>query len=335
MSKKILEQYLRTAEDEGRTLTDAEASLVESLAASVDQPPHAEAGPPVAPAPTITAEATPSLAAAVLKAVEDRQSFRVDASAVYYDTVKVATNVPTVSSNRLVSWLLRHGATNVGAPQGRTVSFPRLVAGNDAAVWNPGDPKAELPSELASVPCDVYAAFTEIYETARLDIPSIDGYLDALITRRVIAAENAGIAASLTDQATVSAVTATSAVEAVAAAIAQVESASPSSLVLCITSDVWASIAGTGLVGQLGDGKYYEQTLMGVPFFIVPGALSIIAVDCRSLGVAAVGPFVYVGPGDAKANEVIIRSETSAAAIVADPSAAGTIVWTGRSTVKG
>ncbi len=334
MSKQILEQYLRTAEDEGRTLTDAEAELVESLAASVDQPVKAEAGPVVAPAPTITAEATPSLAAAVLKAVEDRQSFRVDASAVYYDTVKVASNIPTVSSNRLAGWLLRHGATNVGTPQGRTVSFPRLVAGNEAAVWNPGDVKAELPSELASVPCDLYAAYTEIYETARLDIPAIDGYLDALITRRVVAAENAGIATSLKSQATTSTVTATSGVEAIAAAIAQVESASPSSLVLLITSDVWAQVAGTGLVGQLGDGRYYEQTLMGVPYFIVPGSMSIVAVDCRSLGVAAAGPFVYVGPGDATKNEVIIRSETSAAAIVADPSAAGTITYTGRSTVK-
>jgi hypothetical protein len=331
-TRDLVDSFLRDAEETGRTLTDAEAQFVEAIAAS--EAPKAEAAPVTAPAPTITAEATPSLAAAVLKAVEDRQSFRVDAAAIYYDTVKVASNIPTVSSNRLAGWLLRHGAVDVGSPQGRTVAFPRLVAGNDAAVWNPGDAKAELPSELASVPCDVYAAFTQIYETARLDIPAIDGYLDALITRRVVAAENAGMADSLKSQATTSTVTATSGVEAIAAAIAQVESASPSSLVLLITSDVWAQVAGTGLVGQLGDGKYYEQTLMGTPYFIVPGVQSIIAVDCRSLGVAAAGPFVYVGPGDATKNEIIIRSETSAAAIVADPSAAGTIVYTGRSTVK-
>jgi hypothetical protein len=332
VSKQIIEQYLRTAEDEGRTLTDQEAGLVESLAAAAEQP-QAAPSPVVAPAPPVQAAEQPSVSRRVLRAIEERQSLRIDAAAIAYETVKVA-QMPAVSNNRLASWLLRHGAVDVGTPQGRTLQFPRLVAGNEAGAWTPGTAKAELPSELAEVPVVTFAGYTEIYETAKLDVPDVDGYLHSLITRRVIAAENEGLATSIKSQATTSTVVASSAVEAIAATIAQVESASPSSLVLLISADVWGATAGTGLVGQLGDGKYYEQHLMGVPYFVTPGVQSIVALDARAVGVTAAGPFILVAPQDATQNSVVIRSETSAAVVVSDPSAAGTITWTGRSTVK-
>lgn len=324
MSREILAAHLAAAEAEGRAVTDAEAALIEAIAAEPERP-RPGTYIDIAPALPRIEAADPSVArgaelTAALDAVQNRTPF-VSATVAHYATSQ-AVGVESPTSGRLVDWLRGRGAQGLPG-QARTFQVPKIASG-DAAVWKFPDPKAEITTELASIPSTVHAAYTQVTSTSALDVDGLEMIINGLLRRRVVAVENAAIAKGIADQG--KAATAASAAEAITHAVIAASSIDARNVVAMLSPDVASTVTADGLVGWLGDTRNFQGMVMGVPFVIVNGlaAGTAVAVDTRAVALAYTPVMVLTDPySGSTSNTVTIRVETSTAAVVTDPTAVG------------
>ena len=328
-----IRKHLEAAEADGRTLTDAEASLIENVTAATFE--RHEPTPIVEP--TRTADVGDGMTPnrdqleRLVTAIETREPVTITAAAVSYDT-HLTSGQRMVDAARVAQFLSDLGAVRVGSA--RKIDVPTIASG-DAAAWTTGS-KSEIVTELSSVASGVYAAFTEVTSLGVMDIPSLEGLLSTLLGRRVIAAENTGLAEQLATQATAGA-GGTSGAEAIADAMVAAAAGGTNANALLLSSACATSALSEIKSGDSADSKLWSSRMFGLPYLIVPGMTSAdaIAVDARALTVSASPVMVLVDPYSAsKTNGVIVRVETSAAVVVNDANATGasSITAAGRST---
>ena len=322
--RDILEQHLAAAEAEGRSLTDAEASLIESLSAS--KAPEVSPEPAYVPARLSAADddarQRQETLSRVLTAVQERQPL-ITAATVHYGTSRPA-GVPSMPNGRLVDLLKSRGAHNLGE-QARTFQVPRIAAGGAAAVWTPGSDKAEVPTELASVTSDVVAAWTAVTSTGFMDVAGLALILEGMLAREVVKKENTVIAASIITQAD-SQTDSTDYQGVVGDAVTDAMLGGGTNLVLMLGANVAAGCLGSAVVGPFGRDGDYGGTIMGHPFVVVSGidADTAVAVDPRALAVAASPMMTLIDPYSGSVqNSVVIRQETSVAVVTSDVEAIG------------
>jgi hypothetical protein len=332
----VLASYLTAAETEGRSLTDAEARLIESLAtlptpSTVDTEAREAIAAlresvvtPLSPAPALPAYASllPSREDmhAMVQAIRSKTPVSVTAAAAAYDT-SMPLGAPLTDVSRLVDVLRGLGAAE--APMARNVEVPRIASG-DAAVWTSGT-KAEIVTELATIAATVCAAWTEVTTTGFMDIRNLDSLLGRLLARRVVLKENLAVADSLETQGTA----ATAGVDAVGTVIGALVEASKSGQqpsILMLSDDLAIDVLSAAQAGYAGLDTYWRGTLFGVRFAVVPGmtAATAIAADPTALAIGRSDVMQLVDPySSSTSNGVIIRTEVSVAAAVLDPTAVG------------
>ena len=334
---QTLQSHLKAADDEGRMIGDGEAKLIEVLAsmpsetAAVDSQAREaigalrneiEATRSAQPVPfRVNAELLPDAAGmqSLLDAIKARQPISVQAAS--YD-VQRPVEVSARQVARLVDRLGQSGA-QVG-PVARKLEVPRIASG-DAAVWTVGD-KAEIVTELALIEADVIAAWTEIAAMNLLDITSLELQLSTLLGRRVVAQENVAVAESLLAQATVGTAGA-DAVEAVVNAILAVSASGAGASFLMLSTDIASGVMASAQAGYAGLDTYWRGSMYGLPFAVVPGltANTAIAADASALVIGRTPVLQLSDPySGSKRNSVILRTETSVAVAVLDPTAVGT-----------
>lgn len=334
-----LASYLATAETEGRSLSDHEASLIETLATVEDRPAvDTEAREALAQLQTKVTDAlgqatTPAPAHAyaslvpsrddlslLVQAIRSRQPLSVTAAAAAYDTSKPLGEVlPNVA--RMSDLILNLGA--VSAPIARNVEVPRIASG-DAAPWTSGT-KAEIVTELASIGSTVCAAWTEVTSTGFMDFVNLENLLGRLLARRVVLQENLAISGDLEAQGT-TATDGADAVSTVTGALVEASKSGGTPNVLMISDDLAISVLSAAQAGYAGLDTYWRGSLFGVRFVIVPGmtAATAIAADCTALAVGRSDVMQLVDPySSSKSNGVIIRTEVSVGTAVLDPTAVG------------
>ena len=329
MLTDVVRAHLEAAESEGRSLTDHEAALIEAVASSVEP---VVASTPYIPAPPVDAAAERrELLSAALEAVQSRSAFRATITAstpVHYSTTRVAGE-PAPVGGRLVEQLRSMGAADLGSTA-RTFQVPRVKSG-DAAEWIPGQAKSEIVTELGTVSSDVIAAFTAVTSTGFMDISSLDAILAGLLSRRVVVQENAAVAASILAQGPTP-LDGLDDGHTVATAVTDAMLGGADALVLLLGGNVAATILGDGGVGPFGRDADYRSSLIGHPFIVVPGMNSdtVVAVDPRAVAVAFTPLQLLVDPySGSTSNEVVIRVESSVAAVVTDSTGVGVAAKSG------
>ena len=325
--RDVLNNYLAAAEAEGRTLSDAEAKLIETLASAPEVPagyvevPREMLDIPAAlPRVQASEPDRPGEITGMLDAIHNRTPF-VSATVADYKT-SMTVGVDTPVTGRLLDWLYRRGALGLGGAS-RTYQVPKIASG-DAAGWTFPSEKSEIVTELASIPSTVHAAYTSMTSTSALDIEGLEMIISGLLSRRVIAVENKasaeGIAAQGVQQ------DASDAADAISKAIIAASAIDVTSVVAMLAPDVAAKVTATGLVGALGDSDRFQNMVMGVPYAVVQGLTpgTAVAVDTRATAVSFTPVMTLVDPySEAKSNVVTIRVETSTAVVVSDPTAVG------------
>ena len=338
----VLASYLQAAESDGRPLSDPEAHLIETLAT---MPPAAvvdvEAREALASLQTRVAESLPAAHApdtvhatsgllpdtaglnAMLQAVRSRQPFSVTAAAAHYDT-HIMVGEPIREISRLVDFMRSVGAVNAG--MARNLEVP-VIASGDAAVWTTGS-KAEIVTELATIPATVCAAWTEVTSTGFLDFQNLQTQLGRLLGRRVVLQENLAVASDLESQGTAAA-NGADAVATVTGALVQASESGGIPNLLLLASDLATDVLAAAQAGFAGLDTYWRGSLFGVRYVIVPGltASTAIAADCSAIAIGRSDVLQLVDPYSAsKTNGVILRTEVSVATAVLDPYAVGVCV---------
>lgn len=335
--KQTLQNHLQAADDDGRQISDGEAQLIEVLASMPLDTPAVDveareaigalrsevmASRAAEPASfRVNAELLPDHAGMVslLEAIKTRQPFSVQAAS--YD-VQRPVEVGARQVARLIDRLGANGSQV--APVARKLEVPRIASG-DAEIWTEGD-KAEIVTELALVEADVIAAWTEINSMNLIDINSLELQLSTLLGRRVVAQENVAVAESLLGQATVG-TAGTTAVEAVVNAMLAVSASGAGANFLIMSTDIAAGVMASAQAGYAGLDTYWRGSLYGMPFAVVPGltANTAIAADASALVIGRTPVLQLSDPySGSKRNSVILRTETSVAIAVLDPTAVGT-----------
>lgn len=332
----VLASYLANAETEGRTLTDSEASLIETLASmpaapAVDTEARAalaelqnrvNAQPAAAQPVTAYASMLPSAddMNALVQAIRSKTPLSVTAAAVAYDTSR-PLGEPLGDIARVSTLLRSLGAAQ--APMARNVEVPRIASG-DAAEWTSGT-KAEIVTELASLSATVCAAWTEVTSTGFMDFANLENLLGRLLARRVVLKENLAIANDLESQGT-AATAGADAIGTVVGAMVEASKSGGQPNVLMLADDLAVSVLSEAQAGYAGLDTYWRGSLFGVRFVVVPGmtASTAIAADATALAVGQSEVMQLVDPySSSKSNGVIVRSEVSIATAVLDPTAVG------------
>lgn len=333
---ETLHKYLQAAEAEGRSISDPEANLIETLATL---PPETPAGVDVEARSAIATlraemqEQQPVVTASsplssmlpnsegmngLLTAIKSRQPYSVQAAAY-----SVQRPVDTVARSviRLSDRLIGLGAGI--APVARKLEVP-VIASGDAEIWTTGT-KAEIVTELALVDAEVVAAWTEVTSMNFIDLNALEMQLTMLLGRRVVAVENVAVGESLLGQGT-TATAAANAVEAVVSAILTASASGAGPNVLIMSSDIASAVMSSAQAGYVGLDDYWRGTLYGLPFHVVPGltANRVIAADANALVIGRTPVLQLVDPySGSKTNDVVLRTETSIAVAALDPTAVG------------
>lgn len=323
--KQILDAHLRAAEEQGRTLTAEEASLIDALV-TTPQPPQVEATTAHIPTPGVPQEQSDGIVPSkadlqrLVAAAQERQPLSVRAAFAHYATH--ATGAPTQPTNlRLADFLVQRGAAQVGVA--RSIDVPRIASG-DAGEWTTGN-KAEIVTALSATPSKVFAAFTDIESMAYSDVSGLEVLIGALLGRRVMAKENAGLASQIAAGGSAGGNDA-DAVKAIVGAIVAAANGGTNPNVLLLSPAAAAGALSAAQIGMGADQGWQTQTLFGLEYLIVPGltGADAVAADARALAVARSEVMVLVDPYTAaKTNGVTLRVETSAAAVVLDANAVG------------